>query len=638
MTSLRAPLVAQSAVIDLSFSTGTGFTSSNGDPDVRDVALAIDGGYYVVGKFNGYNGTTAGNIIKLFSDGSVDPYFAPISGANERITCVTVLDDGTLMIGGKFSQYDGVQRNGIARILPTGLLDISFNPGLGALPLTIDNPVLGIEPYPGTNKLIVFGEFHSYNTEPGGKIVRINADGSQDFTFDTPTFYQGTVVALDVQPDGKVVFGAENLWLTPFGGSVEFARLLADGSWDMGFEQISYGVTPVSEWRQVRHVEVLPSGKVVALTSRNLNGEVVRFNSDGTRDPSFYSLSGALDAVGFHWWTDLEVLADGRILVLGEFTNFNGAARNRIVRLTADGFIDPSFDPGSGFNSMNYWYGSILVQPDGKVVCGGEFDTYQGYARHNLVRIGTGLAVRLFTDVFLAGAFQPNFPGLMRSDLYPAGMMPLQEPYSGLGFQQMGSGGESISLNTFPPQPNNPPVDWVFLELRYSQNPTQLIATRSALLLNNGQVVDTDGISSVVFHDVPFGVYHVAVKHRNHLGAMTADPVLLYIAGSFVDFTSPNTPLHGQSAMLEIGGRRMLWSGDVNHDGELKYTGQNNDRDPILFSIGGSVPTNTTAGYKVEDINMDGLVKYTGPDNDRDPILSNIGGSVPTNTRQGQLP
>jgi len=54
--------------------------------------------------------------------------------------------------------------------------------------------------------------------------------------------------------------------------------------------------------------------------------------------------------------------------------------------------------------------------------------------------------------------------------------------------------------------------------------------------------------------------------------------------------------------------------------------------------IGGTVPTNTVNGYFNEDVNMDGVVRYTGDPNDRDPILVNIGGSVPTNTRVQQLP
>ena len=81
-----------------------------------------------------------------------------------------------------------------------------------------------------------------------------------------------------------------------------------------------------------------------------------------------------------------------------------------------------------------------------------------------------------------------------------------------------------------------------------------------------------------------------------------------------------------------------MWAGDCQSDGELKYTGDENDRDLILLEIGGVAPTATTSGYVREDVNMDGVVKYTGADNDRDRILVNIGGTVPTNVVMEQLP
>ena len=97
----------------------------------------------------------------------------------------------------------------------------------------------------------------------------------------------------------------------------------------------------------------------------------------------------------------------------------------------------------------------------------------------------------------------------------------------------------------------------------------------------------------------------------------------------------------GTAARKSIPGTfpaEVLWAGDVTFNGQVKYTGGGNDRDPILSRIGGSTPTNTVAGYWREDVNLDGTVKYTGGANDRDPILQNIGGSTPTNARSAQLP
>ena len=150
----------------------------------------------------------------------------------------------------------------------------------------------------------------------------------------------------------------------------------------------------------------------------------------------------------------------------------------------------------------------------------------------------------------------------------------------------------------------------------------------------------TDGVSPVSFTQ-PGGNYHVAIRHRNHLGIMTLDPVALTSAPASVDLTQASTAAYGTNARKSVSGTfpaLVLWAGDVTFNGQVKYAGGSNDRDPILVRIGGTVPTNTTNGYFPEDVNLNGQVKYAGSANDRDPILVNIGGTVPTAVRNAQLP
>ena len=127
-------------------------------------------------------------------------------------------------------------------------------------------------------------------------------------------------------------------------------------------------------------------------------------------------------------------------------------------------------------------------------------------------------------------------------------------------------------------------------------------------------------------------------RHRNHLGAMTANPVALSGTSATVDFTVAATSTYGAAARKTVGTVQVLYSGNVLADAVLKYTGTSNDRDPILTRIGGALPTNTASGYYTEDTNLDGTVKYTGTGNDRDMILVNIGGTDPTATRTEQIP
>jgi len=242
--------------------------------------------------------------------------------------------------------------------------------------------------------------------------------------------------------------------------------------------------------------------------------------------------------------------------------------------------------------------------------------------------------VLLSAKAFLQGPYVEG-TGLMKDDLRVASLVPLDEPYTAPNFIQVLGGGESTTNGVLAVTGNDAIVDWVMVELRSGSNSAQVVATRSALIQRDGNIVDVDGVSPVSF-PVAAGSYYVAVRHRNHLGCMAAAPVALSATPTPLDLSTVST--YGSQAQATIGGAKALWAGNVVVDDKLLYTGQNNDRDPILTAIGGVAPTNTTAGYLLEDVNMDGVARYTGGNNDRDIILGNIGGTVPTNSRSEQLP
>jgi hypothetical protein len=237
---------------------------------------------------------------------------------------------------------------------------------------------------------------------------------------------------------------------------------------------------------------------------------------------------------------------------------------------------------------------------------------------------------------FLEGPF--DGASSMSDALRAGNHIPTTEPYTGLGYTHTGGGGgETVAPAVLAITGPNAVVDWVAVELRDDADPTAVLATRSALLQRDGDVVGTSGGGSVVFNQPP-GNYHVALRHRNHLGVMTLAALTFGTSAVNVDLTSAGTLCFGTNARKTAGTMQVLWSGDVVRDGTLKYTGTTNDRDPILVTIGGTVPTNTLVGYHSDDVNLDAVVKYTGTLNDRDPILVNIGGTVPTLTREEQLP
>jgi len=234
--------------------------------------------------------------------------------------------------------------------------------------------------------------------------------------------------------------------------------------------------------------------------------------------------------------------------------------------------------------------------------------------------------VELETALFLDGAMNG---GSMRTDLHAMDLLPATDPY-----------GFGVTMHPSVRERGGPeaPVDWVIVELRDAVDNTQVADDMACIVQANGEVVMADGRRPLRFTEAERGNYHVVVRHRNHLGVMTAVPWTFGTEVREVDFRISSMPTWGLAARKPIGSVRALWAGDVVGNGMIRYTGVDNDRDPILNAVGGQVPTATLIGYEYGDVNLDGVVKYTGVNNDRDVILSNIPGTGVTGTRVEQLP
>lgn len=236
--------------------------------------------------------------------------------------------------------------------------------------------------------------------------------------------------------------------------------------------------------------------------------------------------------------------------------------------------------------------------------------------------------------MYLGGAYNST-EHRMNDGLRTNGLIPAQEPYSALDFDLPGGGGETMAAGLSGFTGDDAIVDWVVVELRDPAQPANIVAAQCALLQRDGDVVMADGTTTLQF-DVPAGNYRVAVRHRNHLGCMTASDILLGETAATVDFSLGSTATYGTGAQRSEDGRWMLWPGNVIVDGLLKYTGTSNDRDRILVDVGS--PTDVITGYLQTDVNLDGNIKYTGTGNDRELILVGVGGANPTAIRYEQLP
>ena len=177
----------------------------------------------------------------------------------------------------------------------------------------------------------------------------------------------------------------------------------------------------------------------------------------------------------------------------------------------------------------------------------------------------------------------------MIDSLRAKAMLPASDPYRSLSvFTPVNNPiAEVIKTGLFDSVGNKAITDWVWLELRNSSNPSQVVGTRAALIRRDGNVVDMDGVSPVYFNNIAQGNYYVAIRHRNHLGVMTASAVALNkTTATLIDFTSPSTTTYGTNAQRNINGVMAMWAGDVNGDKQVRYNGASNDKNAILSKVG----------------------------------------------------
>ena len=149
-------------------------------------------------------------------------------------------------------------------------------------------------------------------------------------------------------------------------------------------------VSPFSPSGFIREVERQQDGKILVagkLYSPNVNGgnvtDLVRLNADGSVDPSF--TPAKLDDRSFIY--AVRALANGKILVGGYFSKYNDQPCGSILRLNADGSIDPAFTPGTGLNQPYDYLKDICLLPDGKILIGGEFTSYNGQPANMIARL-----------------------------------------------------------------------------------------------------------------------------------------------------------------------------------------------------------------------------------------------------------
>jgi uncharacterized delta-60 repeat protein len=390
------------------------------------------GEYYAV--VTNISGIVTSAVVTLtvappdITPGRVDFEFASGAGLgpDAPVYALALQPDGRLLIGGAFSNVQGVVRQRVARLHPDGSLDQSFDTSaLGSFQSSYSPAVVrAVASQPG-GKTVIGGSFElRTGTRSYFCLARLNADGSVDTSFTPGPYGEPETKALLAQPDGQILMGRINIngllrlrstdgrpdisfQANPDHavlaiGQMDDGRILAGGKFSMANGQprsriarfhpngeLDFSFQPGAGANlDVNALALQRDGKVIigglfSTVGGQPRVRMARLNVDGSLDESFNPGLGPNAAVNA-----LVVERDGSILIAGEFTQIGTAPRSRIARLRPDGSVDSSFDSGAGATGAIF---ALASRPEGGSYAGGAFTSFDGAPRNRVTRLHTGV-------------------------------------------------------------------------------------------------------------------------------------------------------------------------------------------------------------------------------------------------------
>ncbi len=342
--------------IDTTFNANFGFSGMG-----RKIYVQPDGKVLVAGRFYLANNVLRNGISRFNVDGAVDTGFNANASFNlytdqDIWSSIDLQTDGKILVGDEYPNYN------VRRLNINGSEDAVFN----------SNTVFDIKVL-GSGKILVAGGIGA-----SGFVRLYNSNGSQDSTFTVNI--NAPVRRMAVQSDGKILIGGIFTAVNTVNRGY-LARLNADGTLDTTFD------TSTGANSFIFDIVPLSSGQILiggAFTGYNFANRpyIARINSNGSLDSSFTPTSN--NSV-----QTIKVQPNNKILIGGSFTTVNAASRGRIARLNQDGSLDGTFNPGSGADGAIY---DIEYQNDGKVLIAGDFGQYNGVLRNGIARLQNSFA------------------------------------------------------------------------------------------------------------------------------------------------------------------------------------------------------------------------------------------------------
>ncbi len=339
------------------------------DSTVHSMILLPGGSIIAGGHANLTGGGQQMGVIKLLSNGALDPGFAsaPVVDGGLEIFSISLGPDGKIFAGGDLYKLGSMATPSkrMARLNANGSIDASFTgtvEGYGAVRAAKQQ---------GDGKIIAAGSFEAANGTARRNIARFNSDGTLDSSFSSDI--NGDINAIAIQNDGKIVITGT---FSTVAGAERFgiARLDTNGGLDNSFVPGNLSVLGYS-------CVIQPDGKILVGGFVSLATTLVgitRFNPDGSLDSGFAQPDFS------YFVLDIALAPDNKIYIGGSFTNFAGSGRSKLARLNTDGTVDLAFNANTGVTTRK-----VAVQADGKLMIGGDFTSVNGFPSGRVARLNS---------------------------------------------------------------------------------------------------------------------------------------------------------------------------------------------------------------------------------------------------------
>jgi uncharacterized delta-60 repeat protein len=271
----------------------------------------------------------------------LDPTFNSGTSFNNAVTTTLTLPNGKILVGGTFTQYNGINVRGLVRLNPDGSIDNTFETGAGFQGFGGEVNCMFID---SNGKIWVGGKFSTYNgVVLNGGLVRLSPDGGLEFSLLLPEFFFFHAHRMVRQPNGGCFVFVQGYLPN---GSFAYNRLIRldeFGNIDGGFtaNQAVANLYPFC-------MALQPDGKILlgGIFDVNIDGKryqnLLRLNTNGSIDPSFETSLEPNSIIH-----DVVVQADGQIVIAGSFTEVQGVPIKYVARLASNGNLDSGFNPSS---------------------------------------------------------------------------------------------------------------------------------------------------------------------------------------------------------------------------------------------------------------------------------------------------